>query len=187
VACPIDHLLISEVRTRGSAGASDDFIELYNPTNAPIQLDSSWSLLAVSVGNVAYTKRWVGSAAAIAPHGHYLIAGSGYAQSPAADAPLSPSITDAASIELDHGGATIDVLCFYEDLATLAGLGLGYTCEGSPILNPHDDTDTTNTDQSLERRPGGKFGHCVDTDDNASDFFVQAPATPQSSVSTPAP
>jgi hypothetical protein len=187
MACPIDHLLISELRTRGAGGASDDFVELYNPTNAPIQLDSSWSILAVSVGNFGYSKRWVGSAASIAPHGHYLIAGNGYSQSPPADAPLAPSITDAASIILDHGGTTIDVVCYYKDLSTLAGLGFGYTCEGNAILNPHDDTDSTNTDQSLERRPGGNFGHCVDTNDNASDFFVQSPATPQNAASKPAP
>ena len=174
------------MRSRGSAGASDDFIELYNPTESPIQLDSSWSLYAVSVGSLSYSKRWVGNSAMIAAHGHYLIAGGGYVQSPAADAPLAPSITDAASVILDHASTTVDALCYHKDFTTSVGI-LGYECEGTSILNPHDDSDSTNTNQSLERRPGGNFGHCVDTGDNASDFFIQAPATPQSSASMPVP
>lgn len=184
-ACPIDHLLISEVRTRGPGGASDDFVELYNPTSEPIQLDSSYSLYSVSVGNLSYTKRWVGGFATIPPRGHYLIAGAGYAGPPVADSALNPSITDAASLLLDHAGVTVDALCYFKDTITLIGL-VGYECEGGAVLNPHDDSDSTNTAQSLERRPGGNFGHCVDSGDNASDFAVIA-SKPQSSQSPPTP
>jgi hypothetical protein len=32
-ACPVDHLLISEIRSRGIHGGNDEFIEIYNPTS----------------------------------------------------------------------------------------------------------------------------------------------------------
>jgi hypothetical protein len=174
------------VRTRGLGGASDDFVELYNPTSATVQLDSSWSLSAVTVGNAGYTKRWVGNGATMKAHGHYLIAASGYTQAPTPDDTLAPSLTDAAVLHLDHGGTTIDILCYFKDFTTSVGVGL-YACEGGAALNPHDDSDPTDTDQSLERRPGGNLGHCVDTNDNSADFFIQAPATPQNSATPPEP
>lgn len=173
------------MRTRGPGGASNDFVELYNPTNEPIQLDSSYSLYSASVGNLTYTKRWVGGFATIPARGHYLIAGAGYAGPPAADDALNPSITDAASLLLDHAGVTVDAICYHKDLGSEIGLAL-YECEGASALNPHDDSDSTNTAQSLERRPGGNFGHCVDSGDSASDFAIIA-SKPQSSQSAPTP
>lgn len=161
-------------------------MELWNPTDAPIVLDSAWSISAVTVGNAGYTKRWIGDGAILAPHRHYLIASSGYTQAPPPDGTLAPSITDAAVIHLDHGGNTVDILCYFKDTTSSAGVGF-YACEGAAVLNPHDDTDPTNVDESLERRPGGDLGHCVDTDDNNADFFVQSPATPRNSASPPTP
>jgi len=187
-ACAIDHLLISEVRSRGAGGASDDFIELYNPTDAPIQLDSSWNIEAIKIelGSITYSKRWVGNGSTVKAHGHYLIAASGYTQAPMPDDALAPSITDATGIHLVYGGGIIDTLCYYKDLTT-QGLITFYACEGGAVLNPHDDTASTDTDQSLERRPGGNFGHCVDTNDNKSDFVVQAPSTPKNAATPPQP
>lgn len=186
--CAITHLLISEVRSRGPGGASDDFIELYNPTSAPIQLDSSWIIEAIKVelGSITYSKRWVGNGSTIKAHGHYLIAANGYTQAPTPDDALAPSITDATGVHLVHGGGIVDILCYYKDLTT-QGLIAFYACEGTAVLNPHDDTASTDTDQSLERRPGGNLGHCVDTNDNSADFIIQAPATPKNAATPPQP
>ena len=184
--CAINHLLISEVRTRGPGGDSDEFVELYNPTSAPILLDSSWAISAIAVGELLYTTRWIGSGASIPAHGHYLIATASYSQRPAADDVLAPPISDASAVQLEHGGAAVDILCFYSNLATQVAIS-AYDCEGTAAGNPHDGTAATNTDKSLERRPSGKQGHCVDTGNNNTDFFVQSPATPQSTTSAPTP
>ncbi|APR84627.1 fibronectin type III domain protein [Minicystis rosea] len=180
--CSINHLLISEMRTRGPAGDADEFIELYNPTSAPVVLDSSWSVSAIAIGEFVYTTRWVGSGGTIPARGHYLIAASGYTQAPDADDVLAPSITDASAVQLEKGGTAVDILCFYSDFTTQLAIG-AYACEGTAIGNPHDGTTATNNDKSLERRPSGKQGHCVDTGQNDTDFFVQSPSTPQSTTS----
>jgi hypothetical protein len=65
-----------------------------------------------------------------------------------------------------------------------------YTCMGTPISNlPHNDgtSAASNSDVSLERKPGGAGGNCTDTGDNASDFTSQMPATPMNSQSAPTP
>src|SRR5205085_9359348 len=71
-------VLISEFRTRGAAGATDEFIELYNNTNAPIQVapgDASggWSIVADINGSPQIVAT-IPDATNIPARGHYLIA-----------------------------------------------------------------------------------------------------------------
>jgi hypothetical protein len=42
-------------------------------------------------------------------------------------------------------------------------------------------------DVSIQRLPGGALGSCIDTGDNAADFFTTTPAAPQSSTSPATP
>jgi len=81
--CACDHLVISELRTRGASGASDEFVELYNTTASPITLDNEWKLEVRSSSASNYVSRWVGAGQVIAPKGHLLITGSAYNQMPA--------------------------------------------------------------------------------------------------------
>ena len=37
-------------------------------------------------------------------------------------------------------------------------------------MNPHDNMPSSNTDASLERKPGGAGGNMENTHDNATDF-----------------
>ncbi len=103
---------------------------------------------------------------------------------------LSSGITDASSVRLMHSGTAVDAVCYYFDATTMAAYDATYTCEGTPMSNlPHDNTTsaTSNSDVSIERKPGGSAGNCVDTNDNAADFITQTPATPQDLMSTPTP
>jgi hypothetical protein len=188
--CTIDHLLISEVRSRGAGGAEDEFIELYNPTSAGVKLDATWALQARSTSATGYDVRWKGDGSTIPPRGHYLIAGKGYVQKPSPDGMLSTGITDAGSLVLLQGTTNVDAVCYAYDLVTTGILVQGvvpYTCNGTPAANPHDDTSGTDADASIERRPGGQFGNCTDTKDNAYDFVAQMPATPGDLASPPEP
>ena len=78
----------------------------------------------------------------------------------------------------------MDAVCYYFGSNPFDAT---FTCEGTPILNPHDNTTNTDTDASIERKPGGTAGNCTDTGDNASDFQATMPATPLCTSSPPTP
>ena len=190
--CSIGHLVISEVRSRGAAGASDEFIELFNATPAAVTLDSTWKIEGRSDVGATYSSRWTGTGKTIPAWGHFLIAGSAYTEMPIADEALSTGITDATSLRLVQGTANVDAVCYAFSAATMMPFTTDptYTCEGTPVSNaPHDNTSsaTSNVDVSIERKPGGTGGNCTDTNNNASDFMTQMPATPQNSSSPPTP
>lgn len=180
-----DHLIISEVRSRGAGGATDEFVELYNPLSSAVTLNSTWKLEARSSAAATYSARWVGTGKVIPAHGHFLIASAGYTQSPAADEALSISLTDAMSVRLSQSGTLVDAMCYAFDAATSAAFTTDatYTCEGAPITNPHDNSSATNVDASVARSPN----ECSDTNATTTDFKSVSPATPMSSQSPPNP
>ncbi len=132
----------------------------------------------------SYTARWKGMGLSIPAWGHYLIGGTAYAGSPAADDALSSGITDSAGLQLVQSGTTVDAVCYYSGANPFDAT---FTCEGTPVVNPHDNSTATNVDASIERAPGGSGGNCTDTGDNAADFISQMPSTPQSTTSAPTP
>jgi hypothetical protein len=180
-ACGIGHLVISELRSRGPAGAGDEFVELYNPTASPVTLDKTWTLDGKSVGNAAYSTRWTGSGGTIPAHGHYLVVGSTYSNvNVVADSKLSNAITDAASLVLNHSAVAVDAVCYADTAANLAKIDATFTCEGTPVLDPQAGA---NTDTSIERKPGGLAGNCTDTGNNSADFAGSTPSTPLDAAS----
>ena len=188
--CLLTHLVISEIRSRGLGGANDEFLELYNPTAASVTLDNTWKIDGRSDSATSYTTRWTGTGKTIPAHGHFLITGTTYAQTPAGDEGLMSGITDATSVVLKHGSGVVDAVCYGYSPSTLAAFNATYICAGTPVSNlPHNNSSVgmSNSDVSLERKPGGAAGNCTDSGDNASDFGVNAPATPQSSSSPPTP
>jgi len=191
-------VLISEVRTRGSGGAHDEFVELYNPAEAPVTLTSSWTLRTRSAIGACETNAdkvlFTGAGEVIAAHGHLLLGGSAYAGTPAADAPLAAAgVPDAGSLVVAEDGAVVDALCFAYDAATAASLAscsVAFTCEGAPASNlPHDNTQSaaSESDASLEREPGGPLGSARDTGVSLADFRAAAPSRPESAASPPVP
>lgn len=182
-------VVISEVRSRGLGGGSDEFVELYNPSTDPVTLDTSWTLVARSDTAAAYSARWTGSGKILPGRGHFLIAGSAYTQQPAADETLLTGITDATALQLSRAGRVVDTVCYGFDATTLMVFtgDATYGCEGMPAMNAHDNTTGTNVDDSLERKPGGAAGNGQDTNDNATDFAALTPSSPQSSASAPTP
>jgi hypothetical protein len=191
-------LLISEARTRGVGGSLDELVELYNPGKIAVIVDSSWTLSVRSAVGACATDaasvKFTGAGQTLPPHGHLLIVGSTYTQSPAGDAALvNGGIADAGSLALYRGAVLVDALCYGYDaptLGSLASCAVPYVCNGSPASNlPHDNTlsAASNVDVSLERRPGGTQGNQIDTGDNAADFRQSKPARPQSLSSAAVP
>jgi hypothetical protein len=195
-----DALLISQVQTRGDIGAGDEFVELYNPTTVPVTFDATWTLKSRSAtgglsscASSTLSVRFSGGGQIIPPHGHILYtstASPGYNGPTPGDGTYTVGITDASSVMLFHGNTVVDALCFYYDAATqaaLTGCSTPYICEGTPVMNPHNNTTASNVDASLERKPGGALGNTQDSGDNAADFATLMPAYPRNSQFAPAP
>ncbi len=198
-------LVLSQVKTRGLGGGTDEWVEIYNPGSAPVTFDGSWSVAArtatgglAGCATVIYTTRFSGGGQVIPSHGHILYGyptGFSEAATTPADAPyaVSVGISDAASVVLVHGATVIDALCFYYDSATtrstrrLEAVQQPFTCSGTPVMNLHDNTTASDNNQSLERKPGGAGGNTMNTHDNASDFIAQATADPHDLTSVPVP
>lgn len=163
--------VISEVYGGGGnkgASFSNDFIELYNPTDAAIDL-TGWSVeYFASNGNSGGKITLSGT---IAPHGYYLVqgaAGNGQAQAlptPDAEGKVNMSGTKGSVQLADATGNTID----------LVGYGAASKFEGSA-------TGALSNDTSASRNAAG-----ADTDDNSADFTVGTPSPTNSGNKSPAP
>ncbi len=125
--------MISEVRSRGAAGGADEFVELWNPTGAPIALDATWVLEGRSATAAAYNARWKGAAGRRSrPMATSSLGGSAYAQSPAPDDDLLTGITDATSLRLKENATIVDAICYAFSAATTTAFDASYSCEAPP-------------------------------------------------------
>jgi Lamin Tail Domain/PKD domain/FlgD Ig-like domain len=156
---------------------TNDFIELYNPTAATVDL-SGWSVqYTFSTGSAWQVTPLYGS---LLPGHYYLIqeaAGAGVSE------PLpTPDVIGFIGIAATNGKIALrnstDPLigsCPISDVVDLVGYGSANCFEGSgaaPVLN---------NGTSTSRRYLG----CADTDDNALDFDVPATPNPRNSASPP--
>ena len=167
------HLVVSEVMT-GGASASDEFIELYNPTAAALPLDGLEVVYVTATGATVTRKAaWTAGAPAIASGAHLLIANSSGIYAGVADAAYANGLAAAGgSVALRIQGAATAVDAVGWGTATSSWL------ETLPAVAPPAGS-------SLERLPGGSSGSGQDTDDNLVDFAVQPVPDPQNSGSAP--
>jgi uncharacterized repeat protein (TIGR01451 family) len=170
------NVVISEFRTRGPSlinAATDEFIEIYNPTNSTISIAGLKLRRSSACGftlNDIYT---FPSGVNLLPGQYYLVASQNYTGSVIPDITLATNmnisdtggiaITDALNTPIDQIGMCATTA--YKEGATLADL-------------------STTTGQSYERKLGGTSDSCQDTIDNLSDFQLITPSNPQN-ASTP--
>jgi beta-lactamase superfamily II metal-dependent hydrolase len=167
-------LVISEFRFRGPTGASDEFVELYNNSDAPVAI-SGYVLRASNGTGATSARATVPQDVTIPPRGHYLFTNVAYSGSVPGQ-PYATAITDDGGVGIFPSSVATAPL---DQVGTSPGSAYR---EGTP-LTPL----TTNSANSYERLPGGVEGNGFDTDDNAADFYVAA-SNPQNlaSPSTPA-
>jgi Lamin Tail Domain len=175
----------------GNLGATytHDFIELFNPTDAPISL-AGWSIQytsATGTGDFGFTAAELTPLAGVIQPGQYfLIRGDqgalGTIPLPAAD------ITDPTPINLSATGGRVALVtttvplgcnggsnpCSPTQLAGIVDL-VGWGSADFALANP---APATNTTTALVRAGAG----CTDTGDNAADFSTAAPV-PRNSAS----
>jgi len=163
-----EKIIISEIQLTGGTGKTqNDFIELYNPNDAPVDI-SGWKLRKRTKSGNESSIRSLPDGSVIPTHGFFLWANSNddYATSISADVESTTSIADNTSIALvDTNGTVIDAIAWGSDLMNPFG-------EGAPI------TAELEANQSYTRNLASCPGAC-DTDNNNADFTVQSVATPK--------
>ncbi len=171
--CGATKLVISEFRTRGPGGGNDEFVEIYNTTDTPIDLGGFWIDGSNNKGTTV--KRYTFLAGTtIAPHGHILVAHTGYAGTVPPDFTYTTGITDDGGIALFHQSGTI---------LDQVGMSTDSAYKEEKPLSPLTGT----TDTCYERRVGSGHGNAFDSNDNAFDFVKISPCFPQSKASRPTP
>ncbi|MDP9468720.1 MAG: lamin tail domain-containing protein, partial [Chloroflexota bacterium] len=167
------HLVVSEVMT-GGASASDEFIELYNPTSATLPLEGLEVVYVTSAGTTVTRKAaWDADAAGMLAGAHLLIANA---------AGVFGSIADIA---YENGlAATGGSVALRVQGGTSAIDAAGWGSAASPWLETRP-APAPAAGSSLERLPGGSSGSGQDTDDNLVDFAIQPVPDPQNSGSPP--
>jgi len=182
-----NHIVISEFATRGSA-ATDEFLELYNPTNSSVDL-SGWKLEYKSAtGSTWSTRANIPSGKTIASHGYFLIAPQSYVGNVTPDytpTEWNAGIADNGNLRITDGTNAIDKV----------GYGTGNDPEGCDAPN-HGTSQNTN---SVERKAltsststsmcsGGSdavLGNGYDSDQNCSDFIVRSCGRDPQNTSSP--
>ena len=167
----LDHLVISEFRTRGPNGASDELIELYNPTSATVDI-SGWLIKGSNSSGSVSTRVTIGANTLLPSGKHFLVANSvGYSSAVVADQLYSTGITDDGGLALfkSDGVTRVDQV----------GMSTGSAYkEGTPLAPL-----TTNVDRGYERKLGGSSGSCMDAGSNSADFQLLSPSAPQNLAS----
>jgi len=174
-ASGVDHLVVSEVMTGGTS-ASDELIELYNPSAVSLPLEGL-ELLYVTASGATVSRRaaWEAGSPEMPPGSHLLISNELGIFAPIADAVYASGMAaTGGSVALRIQGAShaIDAVGW--------GTAASTWLEGLPAAAPPSGV-------SLERLPGGTAGSTVDIDDNVADFAVRALPDPQNSGSPPVP
>jgi len=167
------NVVISEFRFIGSGGASDEFIELYNPTNSAINISGWWIRRSSGGGSTFDTVQIPTNLTTtnFLPGQYYLIVNSvGYNDTVTAD--LTYSTTGFAN----DGGVAL-TLADKTTIIDQAGLNSGSAYKEGTVLSPL----TTSVDRGYERKLGGSADSCLDDGDNSTDFQLIAASSPQNS------
>ena len=171
----VGHLLVSEVVT-GGASASDEMIEVYNPSPSALPLEGL-ELVYVTASGATISRRaaWSLGAATVPPGGHVLVANELGIYASIADAVYASGMAatgGSVAIRIQGASTAIDAVGW--------GTAASVWIEARPA-------PAAPAGSSLERLPGGPAGSTTDTDDNLADFAIQPMPDPQNAASPPVP
>lgn len=166
-------IVISEVRTRGSAGASDEFVEIFNTTTEPIDI-SGYTLRGSSNAGATSIRATVPAGTTLQSRQYYLFVNASYNDAVPGNQTFSSGIVDDGGVAIfDSSATSIDQV----------GFSAGSAFREGTFLAPK----TTNTDTSYIRRPatsGGDLRNAQDTGDNSADFGTLTASDPQNTGTT---
>ncbi|MEK7160685.1 MAG: lamin tail domain-containing protein, partial [Patescibacteria group bacterium] len=180
-----ENIVISEIQIAG-ATASDEFIELYNPTSGDINL-SGWKLARRTATATSSYSNLVSSFndAVIPAKGYFLVAHpTGYDGGVPADTFYS---------SVGYSVAANNAIILYSDsgqtIVDLVGLGVAASFEGNAAtVNPaahasvERKANVTSMADSLYAGDHKWQGNGYDSNNNLNDFILQSVAAPQNSL-----
>ena len=185
----IPTLVISEVQITGGPGdAGHDFVEFYNPTNAPFDLDGHRLVKRSGSAAVDTTiKSWTDSTI-VPAYSFYLWASTDEAfnVTVGADAATSDNIGSNNSIALRFGventGTIIDALSWNDASASLKE-GTEFTPNPGANQSMERKALSTSTQATMEGGADAAKGNGFDAGNNATDFILRLVSEPQNSGS----
>ena len=169
-------VVISEFRTRGPNGANDEFVEIYNNTDAPIVI-GGYTLRGSNNAGTVSIRATVPAGTTLPARSHYLFvnAAAGAPNVALANQTYGTGITDDGGVAIALPDTT---------LVDQAGMSSGSAYKEGTTLAP---MTTAGVSRSYERRLGGFDGSQIDTNDNGSDFQAISPSAPQNLASAVTP
>jgi hypothetical protein len=189
-----DHVVISEFAPGGPAGANDEFIELYNPTNAAIDI-SGWRVQYRSAAGATYSMPAAFPSGSIIPaHGYFLVASNSYAGAVAPDVRLTTELSMSANAtaggHVRLGKAAVTNANVDANVVDTVGYGTANGPETSPAPPAPAAASSyerkANADSTPASMAGGaddKKGNGYDSNDNSKDFVIRATRGPQNKAS----
>lgn len=177
-SAPATNVVISEVMLRSVADADDEFIELYNPTAASINLEG-WKLTRKPQDGAPETNLIASLSGTIPSLGFFLVANDESFASGSADALYASSIAGNNTISLYNTTVVVDKV----------GIGGATDAEGSPAATPsagqsvERKANSASTVASMTTGADELLGNAEDSDNNLADFIVRTTPQPQSSTS----
>ncbi len=190
-AQPANHVVISEVFYLGATGANE-FVELYNPTNADIVLDGiifqSGTAAAPGTNSGEWSVDLTGKT--IKAHGFLLIGGSSVMPTSDIAFPGGKDLKNSgirAGVRLFNTVGAIVIDGFAWDatanvgLEGTANLSAGMTSSNPKSLERKAQSSSTQMSMSTD---DASFGNGYDTNDNSVDFVLRDIPQPQNSTSS---
>jgi hypothetical protein len=177
-----NNVLISEIQVAGATSASEEFVELYNPSATDIALDG-WTLDYHSATSANCDTGWTAKAklasGTIKSHGFYLISSKDFLAGTAdITATTAAGVPTTLGLASDGGNLRLTDASDSKQTVDAVAWGSGVCGEGAAAPAP-------GSGRSLERRPGADAetgGNAYDTNINQADFIVRTVPGPQNSA-----
>lgn len=197
------HVVISEFAVAGPGGASDEFIELYNPTSSAVDI-SGWKVQYKAYSSTNYNNSFTLPAnSVIQPRGYFLVVASGYASTSGNTVSGDANWGTALNLAANSNGGHVRV--GYPELALTDGISsplvvdtVGYlnanAAEGSPLPaypptagSFERKASAVSTAASMVDGADALLGNGHDSNDNSADFILRPTRQPQNRASATEP
>ena len=172
--------MISEFRFRGPNGGNDEFVEIYNNTDAPIDI-SGWKMNGSNNAATTSTRATVPAGTILPARRHYLFINSGGWRRIPAASPGNQTLHHRHHRRRWHRAAESRQTRIVDQVGMSAGSAYK---EGTPTRESR--RIATRTAATSESQVGCN-GSGVDTNDNVNDFQLITPSDPENLNSAPTP